>query len=340
MSNINQYPNESLTFNDDDFYDIDFFNATTSTYETKKILGSTIKTGILGAIVFENIYTQNGVLNSPRVVSGNNHALFFRAIEYFDFIGGSVVAPSVIPPGDAVFNFKGSEEGDYLFRIVNTTSSTEIFRVNHNGEIEINEVFTLPNVDGSANQVLATDGAGNLSWQNAGGTPVMAQGTTSQMLALTGQTVGTQFYNTTLTKVFTWSNQNCWYVQGETMIMNKGSISLREGNLCIAEAGQVKQATIALASATNEIIGISIFDFDVSDNYCVLAYAGIWDVFCSDDSSYSVSDFLVHDGSTGEDGQAKVRSSGNGHMAIVLEDKTVATGGGLVLCQIQSTERY
>ena len=45
MSNIHNYPIESLTFNDDDFYDIDFFNG--SGYETRKIKGSTIKAGIL-----------------------------------------------------------------------------------------------------------------------------------------------------------------------------------------------------------------------------------------------------------------------------------------------------
>jgi len=41
---INQYPNESLVFQDEDFYDIDFWNG--SSFETKKILGSTIKAGI------------------------------------------------------------------------------------------------------------------------------------------------------------------------------------------------------------------------------------------------------------------------------------------------------
>lgn len=47
MSNIHNYPVESLTFNDDDFYDIDYFNGVA--YETRKIKGSTIKAGILAS---------------------------------------------------------------------------------------------------------------------------------------------------------------------------------------------------------------------------------------------------------------------------------------------------
>ena len=66
MSNINQYPNESLTFNDEDFYDIDFFNG--SGYETRKIKGSTIKAGIAAAS--GSIYAQDGTLTGNRILNG------------------------------------------------------------------------------------------------------------------------------------------------------------------------------------------------------------------------------------------------------------------------------
>lgn len=46
---INEYPNEQLTFQDESYYDIDFW--TGSGYESKKILGSTIKTGIVSQLV-------------------------------------------------------------------------------------------------------------------------------------------------------------------------------------------------------------------------------------------------------------------------------------------------
>lgn len=41
---INEYPIESLTFQDADYYDVDFWNGVT--FETRKILGSVIKVGI------------------------------------------------------------------------------------------------------------------------------------------------------------------------------------------------------------------------------------------------------------------------------------------------------
>mgnify|MGYP003631716755 CR=1 FL=1 len=43
---INEYLNEQLTFQDESYYDIDFWTGTG--YESKKILGSVIKAGILG----------------------------------------------------------------------------------------------------------------------------------------------------------------------------------------------------------------------------------------------------------------------------------------------------
>ena len=183
MSNINQYPNESLTFNDDDFYDIDFYNG--STFETKKILGSTIKAGILAGIVFENLYTQDGVLATDRIVAGNNHNLRFRAVEYFEFIGGSITNP--IPTGLAIFNIIGqSEEGDYLFKAQNAVTGTDIIRGYHNGEIEINEAFKLPTVDGVAGQHLTTDGAGNVTWQQ-GNIGNYAQTVVSATINTTGE---------------------------------------------------------------------------------------------------------------------------------------------------------
>jgi hypothetical protein len=41
--------------------------------------------------------------------------------------------------------------------------------VNTNGDVRINDVYTFPNVDGSPNQVLQTDGSGNVSWATVSG---------------------------------------------------------------------------------------------------------------------------------------------------------------------------
>lgn len=56
-------------------------------------------------------------------------------------------------------------------------SATESNTVYLGNKVNINNAYTLPNVDGTSNQVLKTDGAGNVTWQNDSGsaTPSLAQ---------------------------------------------------------------------------------------------------------------------------------------------------------------------
>ena len=63
---INQYPLERLTFGDEDYYDIDYW--TGSSYETAKIKGSVIKSGIASGLV--TLYANDGTLTGDRAVSG------------------------------------------------------------------------------------------------------------------------------------------------------------------------------------------------------------------------------------------------------------------------------
>lgn len=46
MSNINQYPNEAFQINDEDFYDVDYWNGVS--YETRKISGATLQANLVG----------------------------------------------------------------------------------------------------------------------------------------------------------------------------------------------------------------------------------------------------------------------------------------------------
>ena len=169
----------------------------------------------------------------------------------------------------------------------------------------------------------------------------MQQGSTADMLLYSDQTVGSQWYDTTLQKVWTWSNLNVWHVVGETTIFVKPSVEMFEGQLVVPETNN-DTVEIASTIADNQVMGVVVWDVTDGDEYVVIAHSGRWNVLCSDDSNpYTVGMFLVHDGSpTAEDGQAKERTSGNGHMAICMENGSVATGGGLLRCQLQTTERY
>lgn len=52
MSNINQYPLEAFQINDEDFYDVDYWNGVA--YETRKISGATLKSILSGGAEFLN----------------------------------------------------------------------------------------------------------------------------------------------------------------------------------------------------------------------------------------------------------------------------------------------
>jgi len=191
----------------------------------------------------------------------------------------------------------------------------------------------------NSNKYTLRDSIGTDTILGGGSAYTMPTGTTVEMLA-SSASAADQWYNTDDSKVWTYSDKSLWYVVGETMIANKQSGTFEVGELLIPDSTLVVGAEIASTSATNEIVGVNVWQV-TTELFCVVAYAGIWDVLCSDDSSYSVGDFLVHDGSpTTEDGQAKRRSSGSGHMAICMESGTVSTGGGLLKCLIQTTERY
>ena len=193
-------------------------------------------------------------------------------------------------------------------------------------------------IDSADGRLYVMDDAGVVT-KFASSSSSIPTGTTVEMLA-SSPSVADQWYNTDNLKLWTYSDKSLWYVVGETMIVNKQSGTFEVGELVIPDSTLTTGVEIASTSATNEIVGVNVWQVN-TELFCVVAYAGIWDVLCSDDNTYSVGEFLVHDGSpTAEDGQAKRRSSGNGHMAICLEAGTVPAGGGLLKCQIQTTERY
>lgn len=194
---INQYPLESLTFQDNDYYDIDFW--TGSGYQTKKILGSTIKAGILAAV--ENIYNADGSLNGNRTIDLDGNVLSFESEnggELYSFISDSTTSKSTFNQtiGQIYFEINDLTAGkNASFNVdtidtqlvlndgagnlaslqisgvgsaLNFTDGITNYRVeaNENGVI-INTSYILPNTDGTAGQVMTTNGAGVVSWQDS-----------------------------------------------------------------------------------------------------------------------------------------------------------------------------
>jgi hypothetical protein len=198
---INQYPLESFSFQDNDYYDIDFF--TGSGYQTKKILGSVIKAGILAAV--ENIYNADGTLTGSRAVNidGKNLSFISNNAGEFEVILGNGISEfsrfsqtlaqiflqiqGSIPSDQMTFDLNpvntqltindgvnyASLQINGVGSALNFTDGITQYRVeaNENG-VEINSSYILPNTDGTAGQVLTTDGAGVTSWQDSATTIV------------------------------------------------------------------------------------------------------------------------------------------------------------------------
>ena len=59
---------------------------------------------------------------------------------------------------------------DPIFKVYNASNSAEVFKV-QGSTIRINDAYDMPTADGNANQILATDGAGNVTFVDNSATP-------------------------------------------------------------------------------------------------------------------------------------------------------------------------
>ena len=63
-----------------------------------------------------------------------------------------------------------SSGSDPIFKIYNASNSGEVFKV-QGSTIRLNDAYNMPTADGTANQILATDGAGNVTFVDNSATP-------------------------------------------------------------------------------------------------------------------------------------------------------------------------
>jgi hypothetical protein len=151
---IHEYLLERFSIGDDDFFDIDYFDG--AVYTTAKVKGSVIK-AIAGGV---NIYNSDGTLLSDRTLDADGNTLTFDSLRRMFIninpapIGVTGMEVSVVPNGA-------------LFSIKDSTSGEERFKILQNGQVQFNQEYSFPLLDGAAGQILITDGAGNITFQNA-----------------------------------------------------------------------------------------------------------------------------------------------------------------------------
>lgn len=158
---INQYLIERFSFGNEDYYDIDYWDG--SAYQTAKIKGSTILAGIQAGISSLNVYNTDGTLTANRTLDGDagNFTLNLQELRSFFLSSTGLPSPLGTPHIDIQVDPQGSGP---IFRVRDTASGTDIFKILQTGQIQFNDVYTFPTSDGTADQVLATDGAGALSF--------------------------------------------------------------------------------------------------------------------------------------------------------------------------------
>ena len=160
---INQYPLIATVINDEDWYDVDFWNGTG--WETRKIAGSTLKT-ILG----ENIYNSDGTIDGIRRItltnSGDKIIVKGGVNENLLQVSSDDVSGYEFSTDDELVKWSVVRGTDNVFYIRRHNPSTGAlvqvpFYINTDGSIGF-AAYVFPLTDGEANQALMTDGAGTL----------------------------------------------------------------------------------------------------------------------------------------------------------------------------------
>ena len=85
----------------------------------------------------------------------------------YGYSKGPLIMGDISGSDDANRNTGIDFEEDYI--ALKTNGNTRFRISGSSGEIRFNEAFTFPTSDGSANQILKTDGSGQLSWTNQSG---------------------------------------------------------------------------------------------------------------------------------------------------------------------------
>lgn len=115
-----------------------------------------------------NIYNTDGTLTADRTVSGNSKILTL------DNVRREVhnVVPNFNDTTGFIINVNAGALSPFLtsrmFRIVDTNTTTEKFGINVDGNVVINNAYTLPTVAPTSGQVLGYQGVGTTQWTTAG----------------------------------------------------------------------------------------------------------------------------------------------------------------------------
>lgn len=141
------------------------------------------------------VYSSTGLSNAPLYVETSG-STDLPVNAYFNATGptDSFIRHRFANNGNSKWQIIYSDNIDFLADIASDGTWTSEFKINNNGTITFNDTYTFPATDGTANQVLETNGTGVLSWVTNTASGVTLAGTET----LTNKTLTTPIINTSI----------------------------------------------------------------------------------------------------------------------------------------------
>lgn len=228
-------------------------------FNSRKITGAQLKTLIEGF----TFYDADGTISSNRTVDSNGNSITFNKIKEISFFVDGT--PSGFNPYYKITTNK--TVGKDFFQIYNNTDGQEQFRVMADGKVEINSAYTLPEVDGGPGQVLTTDGAGSVSFENVS-TGLFSQ--TADGTAVTNTTTPTNILGSGVGSLTVPANG---FSVGDSFHCNiKGQISALNNETILIE---LKSGAVTLASSgTLTLPTMTSQPFELEADFTIRATGG------------------------------------------------------------------
>ena len=186
--------------------------------------------------------------------------------------------------------------------------------------------------------ISAGDGGGG-----GGGDGGIEVGTKAELLAKTGMSIGTMFYQNETNeshknKLWTYSGR-CWGVVGETVELQAtdGLTAVVGNTVEISGSASTADFQFKLTNDSEDVHVVGVVGSLGTDGWCAIATRGAWEV-ASHTGTYDRANYLTCDST---DGLAHETTSVSAQpFAKILENKTVNIDGELVYAVLHTAEIY
>ena len=224
-------------------------------FNSRKITGAQFKSLINSFTINE----ADGTITGNRALDGDSYAYALSLNELSAFTTDAKIADFVLAPPSTLTQSKAfnvevdptylSGVKPRLFQVKDSVANVVRFGVLDDGSLLINAVYTLPNADGGAGQVLTTDGAGSVSFENVS-TGLFSQ--TADGTAVTNTTTPTNILGSGVGSLtipadgFSVGDSFHCNIKGQISALNNETlvIELKSGAVTLASSGSLTLPTM------------------------------------------------------------------------------------------------